>query len=111
MFCPKCKAEYRQGFATCSDCNISLVQILRAEVEEPLKSDANILPPQYQSLLVSTNYSAEARIIHDSLISNGIKTHVESKDTGPITGLMSAALPQYNIFGCMNGMLQMQRSY
>jgi hypothetical protein len=25
MFCPLCKAEYRQGFSTCSDCHISLV--------------------------------------------------------------------------------------
>ena len=25
MFCPKCRAEYRQGFYTCSDCNIKLV--------------------------------------------------------------------------------------
>jgi hypothetical protein len=25
MFCPLCKAEFRQGFAICSDCNVSLV--------------------------------------------------------------------------------------
>jgi hypothetical protein len=25
MFCPLCKAEYRQGFSSCSDCNIPLV--------------------------------------------------------------------------------------
>jgi hypothetical protein len=25
MYCPLCKAEYRQGFATCSDCQIALV--------------------------------------------------------------------------------------
>jgi hypothetical protein len=25
MFCPLCKAEFRQGFTTCSDCHISLV--------------------------------------------------------------------------------------
>jgi hypothetical protein len=25
MFCPLCKAEYRQGFSTCSDCQIPLV--------------------------------------------------------------------------------------
>jgi len=25
MFCPLCKAEYRQGFSTCSDCRIPLV--------------------------------------------------------------------------------------
>ncbi len=25
MFCPLCKAEFRQGFTTCSDCHIGLV--------------------------------------------------------------------------------------
>jgi hypothetical protein len=25
MFCPLCKAEYRQGFSTCSDCHVQLV--------------------------------------------------------------------------------------
>ena len=25
VFCPLCKAEFRQGFATCSDCKIALV--------------------------------------------------------------------------------------
>lgn len=24
-FCPKCKSEYREGFDTCSDCNVDLV--------------------------------------------------------------------------------------
>lgn len=25
MFCPKCKAEYRQGFYKCADCGVDLV--------------------------------------------------------------------------------------
>ena len=28
MFCPNCRAEYRQGFAQCSDCGVGLVEIL-----------------------------------------------------------------------------------
>ena|SRR5256885_9635922 len=32
MFCPLCKAEYRQGFAQCSDCRIPLVAT-KAEAE------------------------------------------------------------------------------
>ena len=28
MFCPKCRAEYREGFKTCSDCNVELVEEL-----------------------------------------------------------------------------------
>ena len=25
LFCPECRAEYREGFDTCSDCGVSLV--------------------------------------------------------------------------------------
>jgi len=28
MFCPDCGAEYRSGFARCSDCHVELVEIL-----------------------------------------------------------------------------------
>jgi hypothetical protein len=33
MFCPKCRAEYREGFRTCADCNIELVDELPPEPE------------------------------------------------------------------------------
>jgi len=26
MFCPQCKAEYRQGFTRCADCDVELVE-------------------------------------------------------------------------------------
>jgi hypothetical protein len=35
MFCPKCKAEYREGFTKCADCNIDLVPVLPSEPEFP----------------------------------------------------------------------------
>jgi hypothetical protein len=98
MFCPMCKAEYRKEYTTCSDCNIPLVNTLPAEAEELPNSDETIIPPQSLSFLIECNDSAEALIIRDSLESNGIRTHVESKDIAPVTGLMNAALPQYNIF-------------
>lgn len=28
MFCPKCRTEYRKGFYTCADCEVSLVNAL-----------------------------------------------------------------------------------
>lgn len=31
MFCPNCKAEYRDGFTKCSDCNVELVYELPEE--------------------------------------------------------------------------------
>jgi len=33
MFCPECKAEYRQGFTRCSDCDVDLVQELHTTNE------------------------------------------------------------------------------
>ena len=37
MFCPLCKAEYRPGFVTCSDCQIPLVAS-KAEVASSAES-------------------------------------------------------------------------
>ena len=31
MFCPKCKAEYKEGFTACADCNLPLVDKLPEE--------------------------------------------------------------------------------
>jgi hypothetical protein len=31
MFCPKCRAEYREGFYVCGDCNVELVEELPPE--------------------------------------------------------------------------------
>lgn len=28
MYCPKCRAEYREGFTRCSDCGLDLVEVL-----------------------------------------------------------------------------------
>ena len=33
MFCPKCKAEYREGFTECADCGVVLVKELPPEDE------------------------------------------------------------------------------
>ena len=33
MFCPACRAEYREGFYICADCNIALVDELPLEPE------------------------------------------------------------------------------
>ena len=35
MFCPECKAEYRVGFTTCSDCDVELVDALVEPVPPP----------------------------------------------------------------------------
>ena len=37
MFCPLCKAEYRQGFTQCSDCHISLVSTTQEAAAVPVQ--------------------------------------------------------------------------
>ncbi len=34
MFCPQCKAEYRQGFTRCADCDVDLVYALPQDSEQ-----------------------------------------------------------------------------
>ena len=47
MFCPKCKAEYREGFYVCSDCGLPLVAELQkegaAKGKEFNKAELNLL--------------------------------------------------------------------
>ena len=43
MFCPECRAEYRAGFKTCSDCHVDLVDELpAASAVAATASDANL---------------------------------------------------------------------
>ena len=39
MYCPKCRTEYRKGFNTCADCEISLVEELPPAIEHELTDD------------------------------------------------------------------------
>jgi hypothetical protein len=43
MFCPECKAEYREGFEKCSDCNVDLVEQLPPEQEEEFVDYVEVL--------------------------------------------------------------------
>jgi hypothetical protein len=40
MFCPQCKAEYRQGFTRCADCDVELVENYADAVRHPLAKKA-----------------------------------------------------------------------
>jgi len=40
MFCPVCKAEYRQGFSRCADCDVELAYELPAAAIVPIESVA-----------------------------------------------------------------------
>ena len=42
MFCPQCKAEYRQGFTRCSDCDVELVYALPQDSEQQVAAREGI---------------------------------------------------------------------
>ena len=76
MFCPKCKAEYREGFFICADCKIALVPELLPEPELPPE------PEQYVEHinLVSIEtypYRPEAEMVKGLLSANGIVSIIQ----------------------------------
>ncbi len=43
MFCPKCRAEYREGFDTCADCQVALVEELAPEPEPQFQDFSELM--------------------------------------------------------------------
>ena len=70
MFCPKCKAEYREGFYTCADCNVDLVKELPPE-KKPEFVD-------YEEVLFTYN-PADIAMIKSILDAEGITYFVKGE--------------------------------
>jgi len=64
MFCPKCRAEYREGFHVCSDCNVDLVEVIPPEPE-----------PEFVNLkeVLATYNPADVAFLKSLLESEGIQ--------------------------------------
>jgi len=43
VFCPKCNAEYREGFTKCYDCQIDLVNEIPKEPEDEIDPDISFI--------------------------------------------------------------------
>jgi len=77
MFCPKCKAEYREGFYKCADCNIDLVWELPTEPEQYNEYEyinlVNIktYPNRYEAELVKGLLSANGI---DAIVKDGLES-------------------------------------
>jgi uncharacterized protein with PIN domain len=50
VFCPECKAEYRQGFTRCSDCDVQLVKSYVEAVRHPIAKKVEV-PDEYGARL------------------------------------------------------------
>lgn len=66
MFCPKCRAEYREGFSRCADCSVDLVEDL-----PPLNEDK----PEYVHFveILATYNPADVAFLKSLLESEGIQ--------------------------------------
>ena len=82
MFCPKCKAEYREGFSRCADCDIDLVLEISPEPEPSV---------EYIDFIKIMTFSSrhEAELAKVFLSVNGINAVVFGDDYGGIQPALS----------------------
>lgn len=80
MFCPKCKAEYREGFSRCADCDIDLVPELSPEPEPSVEY------VEYIDFIKIITFSSwhEAELAKGFLSVKGINAVVFGDDYGGI---------------------------
>ena len=77
MFCPNCKAEYREGFSRCADCAVDLIPELSPE-PEPME--------EYVELINIKTFSSrhEAELAKGFLEAHEIDAVVSGDDYGGI---------------------------
>ena len=76
--CPQCKAEYREGFDICSDCNVQLVNKVEEEKVEKLEKEYREVNWVYL-----TNVSHDMLYIYLSLLdSNEIPVITKDREAG-----------------------------
>lgn len=90
-FCPKCRIEYREGFTTCSDCDVALVSALPPEESDPRETLKN----EESVPVFVTSDSVEAEIVQGVLDAAGISSyltpdatrHMRTIGMGAVNGL------------------------
>ena len=76
MYCPKCKAEYREGFTKCSECQVDLVNELPKEPKKEPEKEIRLAT-------VATYLTSEvATIAQGVLRSNDIEAEIFKDDVG-----------------------------
>ena len=87
MFCPVCESEYEEGMTQCPDDNTELVERLTPENTLRDHSEAKFVP------LHNVGSPAEAEMVHDMLIQNGVRAAVQSGSMDAFSPLLSATSP------------------
>ncbi len=83
MFCPVCEAEYESGITLCPDDNTPLVDQLTPENSTD-SSEAKFV------LFHKLGSPAEAEMVNDILLNNGIRAAVKSGGADAFSPLLSA---------------------
>jgi len=78
VFCPNCRAEYREGFEICDDCDVGLVEELPPEPETEFVDYAEVL---------TTFNSAEIALMKSLLDSEDIPYFFHGETFVQMTGL------------------------
>ncbi|HBL85219.1 MAG: hypothetical protein A2Y17_03220 [Clostridiales bacterium GWF2_38_85] len=82
-WCPKCRLEYREGFAKCSDCDSDLVEKLDDDVKEESEViEYTVDPPMEPVLLVTVGEHFEAELILNMLKEADIRCYFKDKGAG-----------------------------
>lgn len=87
MFCPVCESEYRVGIARCPDDGATLVDRLTPDNASRDDSEARFLP------LHTVSSPAEAEMVNDIFVQNGIRSVVQSGGSDALSPLLSATAP------------------
>ena len=86
MFCPLCEAEYQAGIERCPDDGAELVKRLTARTSHD-DSEARFVP------LHTLSSPAEAEMVNDIFVQNGIRSIVQSGGSDAFSPLLSATSP------------------
>jgi hypothetical protein len=84
MFCPECESEYEPGVTHCPDDGTALVERLTVENIVHDASEARLLQ------LYKLGSPAEAEMVNDILLNNGIRSIVKSGGSDAFSPLLSA---------------------
>ena len=84
MFCPICESEYQPGVTRCPDDDVELVQRLESSHDA---SEARVL------VLHNLGSPAEAEMVNDILVQNGIRSFVQSGSSDTLSPLLSTVSP------------------